>query len=757
MEIRQSDIEIQDEFITKILKDRYLSYKTVIDKDFYTKESSLITIKEQESIIDMVDRVANTSTKDKLEQKKIKTAISNCEFMPSTPILMNCGIYDKATMSACFLFEVPDSIKGIFDTATKAAIVTKDGGGTGFVFGDIRPAGSNVGEVKKAATGPISFMEVYDKITDVVKQGNRRRGANIGVLRIDHPDILEFIKCKSDGESLQNFNLSVAITDEFMKAVENDTEIELQFKEYKKPIKAKIIWDEICKNAWKKGDPGILFIDTANEYNIAKEYKQFKGTNPCGEILLFDNEACLLSSINLDKFVDIVDVLDNDNNVFFDNINVDISSDKIYMIHNYYGENVKFRINVKELKNTAKLVTRFLDSIIDIQGYPVEDIEKATKYTRKLGIGIMGFADLLIRLKIIYGSQESIFLAELLMKIINMAAREESTRLGDEFGYAPIFDDYELCHRRRRNLTLTTIAPTGSISMIAKCSSGIEPIFSLAYKRQTKNYDWDIIHKYFKQYVADKYNIPLENVTNEQCLKIIEDGNYPSYFITAHDVPYENHIKIQAAFQKHVDSSISKTINLPNSATINDVENAYKLAYNLKCKGITIFRDGCRDFQVLEQIKDKKDTRINPQDRGGETYGVKKRFKYGNSNNLYVYLGENNKQELIEIFINLGKSGSNINCLLEALGRSISLNFKSGIKVTSIVKNLKGIISDTPIYDEGKIYKSIPDVIGNLIEEWFDSEDIDNEDIIGCPECGGNLIHVENCVKCMTCGFNKCG
>lgn len=509
----------------------------------------------------------------KEHEEKFLRLISSLDFLPNTPTLMNSGTR-LGQLSACYVLPIEDSINSIFSTLKDMAIIQQSGGGTGFSFSKLRPKGDLVASTKGPASGPVSFMGLFDKATDVIKQGGKRRGANMGIINADHPDIFGFIEAKKEG-FFRNFNLSIGATKKFMEAVKNNENFSLISPKTKKPIetvKAKKIFDEAAKNAWAHGDPGMIFLDEINQENKLKSLGMIECTNPCGEVPLYPYEACNLGSINL---------------------------------YNMISEGV---FDWDKLKKTIRISIRFLDDVVTENNYPTKVIEEVTKANRKVGLGVMGFADMLISLGIPYNSEKALRLGEDLMKFVEKEAVEMSVELGEEKGSFPNFKKSEFAkdYSNMRNATVTSIAPTGTISIIAGVSSGIEPTFALTYSRAMIDVNVGFVNRLFEA-EAKKQKIwssklmrkIAENNGSVRSIKEIPDA-LKEVFVTAHDIKPEYHVKMQAAFQKYTDNAVSKTVNLPNSATIQDVKKVFLLAYQLKCKGITVYRQGSKKEEVLK-------------------------------------------------------------------------------------------------------------------------------------------------------------
>jgi ribonucleoside-diphosphate reductase alpha chain len=679
--------------------------------------------------------------------------MTNLDFLPNSPTLMNAG-RELGQLSACFVLPIEDSMESIFDAVKYTALIHKSGGGTGFSFSRLRPTSDRVGSTGGIASGPVSFMRAFDVTTDVIKQGGMRRGANMAILNVEHPDILKFITAKEDSEALTNFNLSVAVTDKFMKAVAKDTNYNLvnpRTAEVTDKLNAKEVFDKIVDMAWRTGDPGIVFIDEINRHNPTPRLGKIESTNPCGEQPLLPYESCNLGSINLSK---IVAHKDNQPCVDYDN-----------------------------LSQTVKLAVRFLDNVIEVNQFPLSEITEMTKTTRKIGLGVMGFADMLIQLGIPYDSEQGLVIAEEIAHFISEEADKASSKLAQERGVFPAFQEsiYDVPDGPRfRNASRTTIAPTGSLSIIANCSSGIEPLFALSYVRHIlEGEEFIEVNPYFEE-AAKKggfYSPDLmKQLAEGKRLKDIEEvpEDIRRLFVTAHDISPEWHVKMQAAFQKSTDSAVSKTVNFPHEATPEDVAKVYMLAYEEGLKGITIYRDRSRDSQVLtvgEGVK-KTEAKLAPRKRPKVTRGVTERVNTGCG---YIYVTVNfDSGGISEVFSVLGKAGGCAAAQLEAISRLTSLALRSGIDVDSIVKHLRGIRCPAIAWEQGHAILSCADAIASVLEKYIrenteTNERSDNPNMPSqnpemvkswagqCPDCGGPLIYQEGCNICLACGFTKCG
>ena len=669
--------------------------------------------------------------------------LTELKFLPNSPTLMNAG-RKLGQLAACFVLPVEDSMEGIFDSLRNAAIIHKSGGGTGFSFSRLRPKDSRVGTTGGIASGPVSFMKIFNTATEQVKQGGTRRGANMAILRVDHPDIIEFIYSKKNNNELNNFNISVGVTDSFMEAVKTESDYDLinpRDGEKEGTLNAGEVYRELVKQAWENGDPGIVFLDRLNRDNPTPALGEIESTNPCGEQPLLPMESCNLGSINLAKFVD------------------------------YDSETPS--IDYKALKDMVWWSVRFLDNTIDMSRYPLSEIEEMVHGNRKIGLGVMGFADLLYQLKIPYNSEKALEIAEQVMGFIQEESHAASKQLGDERGVFPNFDksiykDKKGC--TYRNATTTTIAPTGTLSIIANCSSGVEPLFALSFVRNVMDNDKLLeVNPYFENVAKERgfYNPELmDAIAVEGGIQHLEEipEDVREIFVTAHDVSPEWHIRMQAAFQKYTDNAVSKTVNLARDATVEDVRKIYNLAYELGCKGVTIYRDGSKENQVLSfSSKDKiiaspiGTVKSRPQTLEGFTT----RMKTG-LGQLYVTVTEYDGQPF-EVFATIGKSGRSTTAKTEAIGRLVSLALRSGVKVEKIIEQLKGIGGEHPVFQEGGLVLSIPDAIARVLEKRYFKDGSYKEKRYGnsllgeiCPECGNTISFEESCMTCHFCGFTKC-
>ena len=678
------------------------------------------------------------------------------QWMPNSPTLMNAG-RPLGQLSACFVLPVEDALangkNGIYDTLSAMALIHQSGGGTGFSFSRLRPKGSMVRSTTGVASGPVSFMKLYDASTDAVKQGGTRRGANMGILRVDHPDIMDFITCKEDLTQVTNFNISVGVTRKFMDAVKAGTSYDLIDPSNGKVVEsldARTLWDRMILGAWRTGEPGVFFVDEANKFNPVPQLGRYEATNPCGEQPLLPYDVCNLGSINVGFYV-------RDGK----------------MDWQAFGDDVR-------------LATHFLDNIIDVNKYPLEAIDQLSNRIRRIGLGVMGFADALVRLGIAYDTDEGVAFGRRVMEFVDIEAKKESSRLAAERGPFPewarsIWGPDDTCSRDEhgnrirpmhllRNCNVTTVAPTGTISIIAGCSSGLEPLFAVAFMRNQAgvmmpdvNEDFVAIAK-AEGWYSDSL---MERIAKEGRVDFPEiPAKWQRVFVTANQIAPEWHIKMQAAFQEHCDSAISKTTNFAHTATVEDVRKIYELAYDMNCKGVTVYRDGSRDNQVLstgatEKAKESRDAgsgkeagnaeralvadlrsavaekdaeieRLRKQLYEVEAENLQRRAKRSRPDKLrgttirketplgvmFVNITEDEKGQPFEVFITLGKAGGSAMADAEAIGRLLSLALRSGIPMMEIHRQLRGISSDRAVGLGPNKVLSVPDAIGIAIEEW---------------------------------------
>jgi ribonucleoside-diphosphate reductase alpha chain len=721
----------------KVLKKRYLRK----DANGNTIETADEMFRRVAHYIAMAEKNYTGEKQAGKTEEAFYKVMSELKFLPNSPTLMNAGT-ELGQLAACFVLPVEDSMDGIFDSLKHAALIHKSGGGTGFSFSHLRPKDSRVGTTGGVASGPVSFMKIFNTATEQVKQGGTRRGANMAILRVDHPDIMEFINSKKDDQELINFNISVALTKEFIEALKNNTTYPLIDPMNGKEVSyldAADVYDKITQQAWENGDPGVIFLDRINRDNQTPEIGEIESTNPCGEQPLLPYEACNLGSINLAK----------------------------YVIH----EEGNPRIDKEALGETVWLTVRFLDDAIDMSQYPLERISEMARCNRKVGLGVMGFADMLYQMEVPYNSDRALGLAEDIMSFIQSESRKASIELAKERGVfknfeKSIFKDRPDC--RYRNATTTTIAPTGTLSIIAGCSSGIEPLFGLSFIRNVMDDEKLIeVNPYFEMIAKQRgfYTKELmERLAKEGTLKEIDEipSDIKEVFVTAHDITPEWHIRMQAAFQKFTDNAVSKTVNLPHDATHEDVAQIYNLAYDLGCKGVTIYRDGSKRKQVLSfNRKDDNSFYSAIKDRPETVEGFTTKIKTG-LGNLYVNITEYEGRPF-EVFAIIGKSGNSTTAKTEAIGRLVSLALRSGIRVEDIVEQLKGIGGEHPVFQKSGLVLSIPDAIAKIFEKRYlkgEGKKVARKEssLKGetCPECGEPITFEEGCMTCHFCGYTRC-
>jgi len=676
--------------------------------------------------------------------------MTSWRFLPNSPTLMNAGT-DLGQLAACFVLPVGDSIDEIFDAVKHAAMIHKSGGGTGFSFSRLRPKNAIVGSTGGVASGPLSFLRIFNTATEQIKQGGTRRGANMGILRVDHPDILEFIRAKEREGELNNFNLSVGLTEAFMQAVEGDAEYELvapHTRQVIERLKAREVFNLLVQKAWESGDPGIVFLDRINRDNPTPAQGEIESTNPCGEQPLLPYEACNLGSVNLARFHDPAAPEGDDG------------------------------VDWEGLKQTVHLAVRFLDNVIDASKYPLSQIDAKVRENRKIGLGLMGFADLLYQLGVAYDSQEALLLAERIMQFVLAEARSASKTLAAERGPFPAYGESIWGDRNLgpyRNATTTTIAPTGTLSIIAGCSSGIEPLFALAFTRHVMDGEkLTEVNPYFEDALraAECHSKNLmREVAEKGTVRHLEHlpEDLRRVYVTARDIAPQWHLKMQAAFQKYTDNAVSKTVNLPHEATQEDIRSIYWMAYETGCKGVTVYRDGCKSSQVLctgesgqEKIGQPAEKGV-VRDRPDLMYGFTQKVETG-LGVLYLTVNEVEGQPF-EVFCTIGKSGRSITAKAEAIGRLVSLALRSGVGVREIVKQLKGIGGEHPVFRKKGMLLSIPDAISWVLENRYLGGSLkpvvegNGNGLVNpsCPDCGQELVFEEGCFVCKTCGYTKCG
>ncbi|MBU4473658.1 MAG: vitamin B12-dependent ribonucleotide reductase, partial [Proteobacteria bacterium] len=627
-------------------------------------------------------------------------------------------------------------------------MIHKSGGGTGFSFSRLRAKDSVVGSTGGVASGPLSFLRIFNCATEQIKQGGTRRGANMGILRVDHPDIMEFIKAKERDGELNNFNLSIGLTEAFMRAVEKNEEFDLMAPnsgQVVEKLNAREVFNLLVQKAWESGDPGIVFLDRINRDNPTPALGEIESTNPCGEQPLLPYEACNLGSINLGKCY-------------------------------AKGKNGHdSEVNWDELRRIIHLSVRFLDNVIDASVYPLSEITEMVGKNRKIGLGVMGWADLLFQLDIAYNSQTAVDLAERVMKFMRDEARSASKQLAAERGPFPAYAESVFGKANLgpyRNATTTTIAPTGTLSIIGGCSSGVEPLFALSFVRNVMDNDKLVESNPFFETAlkqADAYSPKLmEEIAKVGTIRKMEHlpHDLRRVYVTAMDIEPIWHLKMQAAFQKYTDNAVSKTVNLPGSATREDIWDIYWKAYEYGCKGVTVYRDGSKTSQVLctgdgdKKMDDAKAGKSVVKARPDVIYGFTQKIPTG-LGMLFLTVNEMDGKPF-EVFATIGKSGGSITAKAEAIGRLVSLALRSGVEVREIVGQLKGIGGENPKFMKKHLVKSIPDAIAHVFESRYLQGDrvgagspALNKDL--CPECGEPLVFEEGCHICKACAYTKCG
>lgn len=705
---------------------------------------------------EMLKRVSTALTNVIGEQKEFFDVMKNLYFLPNSPCLANAGT-GMPQLQACFVLPIEDSMESIFGTLADMARVFKSGGGVGFALSRLRPKGDIVKTTGGYSSGPVSFLEPYNAAINAVKQGGRRKGAGLACIRVDHPDILEFIECKKDNDKFNNFNISVAITDTFMQAVKENTDFNLinpRNGEVTKTLPAKEIWDKLVEGAWRNGDPGILFVDEISRHNPTPELGEIESVNACSEFHGLPYESCNLGSINLAK-----------------------------MVIDYYNIRAVRRIKKIDydlLKDVTHTGVRFLDNILDVTEYPLPQIKEMSLGNRKIGLGVMGWGDMLYKLGIPYNSEEALELAFKVMGFINDEAFYTSLKLAEEKGVFPNWHKsphFQEKYGKVRNASRTCIAPTGTLSIIANCTSSIEPAYGLVYEKHVL--DGETLYE-----VNPVFEQELENrgIYSKELLQKIADNNgscqgvkeipedMQKVFVVAHDISPEWHVRMQAEFQKNVDMGISKSINARNGSTKKDVEDAFMLAYGLGCKGITYYRDGSREEQVLTTgKKEKRDkVKVEVRERPVETSGITTALKTG-CGKLYATVNEDDVG-ICELFLNQRDGNGCRVAYNNALAMVSSMALRAGVAVKDISKALKGQSCGQPVFEKGGLILSCPDAIGKHLDKEQEFQDFRNEmeplmvsQQAGanhpkrCPDCGGRMISQGGCETCRDCGNSRCG
>ena len=753
--------------------------RTVLEKRYLVKDNTGKPVETPEAMFWRVAtvvaeadrRYGATDAQVEVMAAEFYALMTQRRFEPNSPTLMNAG-RPLGQLSACFVLPVEDALSngsnGIYDTLRSMALIHQSGGGTGFGFSRLRSKGSMVRSTTGVASGPVSFMKLYDASTDAVKQGGTRRGANMGILRVDHPDIMEFITCKEDLTQIVNFNISVGVTNSFMEAVKADATYDLYDPSLKRvtgQANAREVWDRMIMGAWRTGEPGVFFIDEANRYNPVPHLGDYEATNPCGEQPLLPYDVCNLGSINVGLYV----------------------QDGV--------------MNWEAFRADIRLSTHFLDNIIDVNKYPLPEIDSLSKRIRRIGLGVMGFADMLVRMGIPYDSPEGVEMGRKVMEFLDVEGKKESEQLANDRGPFPewarsIWGPDETCARdahglrvrpmqQLRNCNVTTVAPTGTISIIAGCSSGLEPLFAVAFMRNQAGAKMPDVNEDFVEIATREGWHSDELMTRIATSGHVRHAEVPErwqrVFTTANNIAAEWHIRMQAAFQQHCDSAISKTTNFAHTATVDDVRAIYELAFEAKCKGVTVYRDGSRDNQVLSTGATEQATKAREGNKGVEATGeypavtaetdlivagtrrevgelkgtlaerdaeierLKKALFEAESENLqrrkkrarpdklrsmsirketplgtmFVHISEDDRGQPFDVFINLGKAGGSAMADAEAMGRLISLALRSGIPMQEVVRQMRGISSDRAVGLGPNKVLSAPDAIGIALEEWW--------------------------------------
>ena len=753
-----------------VLERRYLSK----DREGNILEDSVGMFRRVAENLSQADRnYGATEEQRQATEDKFFLAMQRLELLPNSPTLMNAG-RELQQLSACFVLPIEDNLGSIFDKVKQTALIHKSGGGTGFSFNRLRPEGDVVGSTGGIASGPVSFIRAFDAATDVVKQGGTRRGANMGILNVNHPDVEKFICAKEDGKNLSNFNISIAVNKDFMERVKAGQEYDLvnpRTGQITGQRNAKDVFDMLTNMAWKTGDPGLIFLDLINRDNPNPQLGAIESTNPCGEQPLLPHESCNLASINVARMVSIAN-----------------------------GDTI---INWERLDETVDIAVHLLDNVIDMNNYPIPEIEEMSKKTRRIGLGVMGFSDLLIELGIRYDSEEGLQTARDVMRRIQERTHQASGELAQARGSFPAWDGSIYSQpsadgsvRPMRNSAPTTIAPTGTISIIAGASSGIEPLFALSYVRTVMDNTRMVEGNPYFEAVAKQEGFYSETLMEELAQTgSLETMDIPEWvkdvFRVSHDIAPDWHVKMQGAVQEYVDNSVSKTINFPHDATVEEIAGAYMMAYELGCKGITVYRDGSKAGQVLSTGQtgtsdEAAEEVLAPRKRPQSIRGVTERVRTGHGN-MYVTINFDEADTPFELFGNLGKAGGCDSAQLEAISRLVSLALRSGIEPATVIDQLRGITC-CPAWDEGTLVRSGPDAVALALERHTTGTQEHGDAIASsevqlkftpqvvngngngngnghaneilnarkCPECNTPVIFEEGCMKCVSCSWNKC-
>ena len=780
--------------------------RIVLEKRYLRKDQKGEVIETPEEMfrrvahaIAQTELLYGTEAEAKEAEEEFYQVMSRLEFVPNSPTLMNAGIQQPdgqgtGTLSACFVMGLEDTMDGIMTTAKEMAMVQKFGGGTGFALSNIRPKGASIRTTHGKACGPIAVLRHLSSVSKLVTQGGKRDGANMAVMDVHHPDILEFIDCKRAEGVIHNFNISVGATHEFMEAVRAGTDYPLRAREDPgdpdSPIvevgrlDAGEVFDKTIAGAWRNGEPGIVFLDWVNDRNPTPHLGRITATNPCGEQPLLPYESCNLGSINLARFL--------------------------------VKRNEGIAVDYNRLGKVVRTATRFLDNVIDCNSYSVDKIKEMTLRTRKIGLGVMGFADMLARLRIPYDSQEGLAMGRSVIQFIRDEADRMSQELAKERGVFPAFEGsiYDRQGQpRMRNACRLTVAPTGTISMIAGCSSGIEPLFALCYRKhnilggesllyvdegfEEEAREWGFYSEELMTYLADGGSLQERDDVPDWVKQV---------FVTSAEISPDMHVRMQAAFQESVDAAISKTINFPNSATKDEVRQAYMLAWELKCKGITAYRTGSREAEVLTigKGKEKVEATTTPSDkivlierpRPVSIRGITDRVRTAHGN-MFVTVNYDDEGHPFEVFAILGKAGSTESAALEAISRLTTMALRANVDPNKIIEHLRGI-TDEPVWDAGRLVRSAPDAVALVLSRHLREEGAlpadtrataagessvqpglfppnaqrelekpanhapggngqrPNDGSARCPECSGFLVHQEGCLRCPDCGYNRC-